>query len=151
MIQKVEQAMRAIEILSATLSHPIKREDYIIEDLGCPHMPTKLKAEYGGVYLFFYGGQALKIGKANKKCGPRFTYQHYGFSAHSTLAKSICCDNEFIQLGINKDNVKQWLLQNTYRINIQVKGVDTEATTELIEAVLHFQLRPRYEGALHRK
>ena len=150
MVKEIESIMETIETLSVVLGHPIHREDYLIEDLGCPHKPSQLAKGYGAVYMFFYKGQALKVGKANKNSGPRFCCQHYGFSAPSTLAKSVCGDDEFIQMGVSKDNVKQWLLDNTHRINILVKGQDVEAATELIETILHFKLRPRYEGALHK-
>lgn len=150
-IKKIETTMQLIESLSKDLGHPVKHEDYFIEDLGCPHRPSKLKNGYGAVYLFIYNEQILKIGKVNKNSGPRFSYQHYGFNAPSTLAKSLCNDEEFIHIGVCKENVKQWLLDNTQRVNIQIKGIDVEAATELVEAVLHFQLRPRYEGALHKK
>ena len=92
----------------------------------------------------FLTDEFLKIGKANSNSGPRFISHHYTFSAPSTLAKSICSDDEFVQIGINKDNVKSWMLGNLHRINIYVKS--SKATTELIEAILHYAYRPRFEG-----
>ena len=151
MIEKIKKTMQELEAFSERLNNPIKTGDYFIEDLGCPHKFSKLKNGHGAVYLFFYIGIALKVGKANNKAVSRFNYQHYGFNAPSTLAKSLCSDEEFVQMGITKENVKEWILQNTHRINIQIGGKDVEAATELIEAVFHFQFRPRYEGALHNK
>ena len=89
-------------------------------------------------------GSILKIGKANEKSNARFVSHHYNFSAPSTLAKSICSDKEFVSLGINQENVKSWMLENLHRINIYVKS--NKATTELVEAVLHYAFRPRFEG-----
>ena len=151
MIEIIKNTMQEIETFSERLNHPIKIDDYFIEDLGCPHKLSKLKNGYGAVYLFFYKDIALKVGKANKKAAYRFNYQHYGFNASSTLAKSLCGDEEFVQMGITNENIKEWILQNTHRINIQIGGKDVEAATELIEAVFHFQFRPRYEGVLLKK
>ena len=86
----------------------------------------------------------MKIGKVNSKSSPRFVSQHYGFSAPSTLAKSLCSDDELSALGLNRDNVKEWMLHNLRRINIYVTS--NKATTELVEAVLHYSFRPKYEG-----
>lgn len=151
MLKEIKDIMQEIVCLTNSLNHKISSKDYFIEDCGCPHDPAKidLKSGCGAVYLFFYQGEALKIGKANPGSAVRFKYHHYGFSAPSTLARSVCSDAQFIALGVNRTNVKSWLKQNTYRINIQVSGNDIEAATELIEAVLHYQFRPRYEGALN--
>ena len=140
--------MELIEILSARLGYPIKREDYSIEDLGCPHKPTQLPEGKCAVYMFFYQGEALKIGKANMNTKARFTYQHYGFNAMSTLAKSMVADEQFIKMGVTKDNAGNWIKEHTQRVNILVNERCGSAATELIETIFHYQCRPRYEGAL---
>lgn len=140
---------------------------------------SKLKEGYSAVYIFIYkhengNYEFLKIGKANSKSIARFTSQHYRFSANSTLAKSLCDDKSFRKIikkykdyngvnknnvksikkykGINKDNVKSWMLNNLWRINIYIKP-DKEkielAKAELIEAFLHYEFRPRFEGNIH--
>ena len=99
---------------------------------------------YAAIYMFAYQDEFLKIGKANENSSPRFSSQHYGFSARSTLAKSLCSDEQFVALGVNEENAKSWMLENLHRINIYVKA--DKATTELVEAVLHYALRPKFEG-----
>lgn len=113
--------------------------------MGCPHnQPSKMPVGFAAIYIFAYNDEFLKIGKANANSNARFVSQHYGFSAPSTLAKSICLDKEFASLGVNQENVKSWMLENLHRINIYVKS--NKATTELVEAVLHYTFRPRFEG-----
>ena len=150
-LQTIEHTMELVEQFTSELGCPISKSDYIIEDLGCPHKPTPLKPEYVGVYLFFYKGKALKIGKANERTKARFLSQHYGFNARSTLAKSIAADPYFAQLGFTKENAGAWIKENTHRINILVTERIGPAASELIEAVFHYQFRPRFEGALQTK
>ena len=38
--------------------------------------------------------------------------------------------------------------QNTYRINILVKAEMGKVATELVEAIMHYKFRPKYEGAI---
>lgn len=145
LIDDINQKMKYIEEITYKLGEKLDVENYYIEDMGCPHkQPTKLPKGWSAIYIFVYGDEFLKIGKANSNSGPRFISHHYNFSAPSTLAKSICSDEQFIQMGINKDNIKSWMLGNLHRINIYVKS--SKATTELIEAVFHYAYRPRFEG-----
>jgi len=146
MIEKIKATMLMVENLSLELGYPITKDDYYIEDLGCPHTPTGLPKDYAGVYMFFYDELALKIGKANQKSDARFRSQHYGFNALSTLAKSICQDNDFE--NVNRNNCKEWIKENTHRVNILVKSSCGKAATELIESVFHYQYRPKYEGSI---
>ena len=150
-IDEIRNKMEYIEEITSVLGEKLNKEDYYIEDMGRPHkQPSKLPQGYSAIYIFVYESETeyrfLKICKANEKSSARFSSQHYGFSAPSTLAKSICSDEEFIQLGINKNNVKEWMLENLHRINICVKA--NKATTELVEAVFHYAFRPKYEGNL---
>ena len=44
------------------------------------------------------------------------------------------------------------MLENLHRINIYVRADEEEselAKTELIEAILHYTFRPRFEGNIH--
>ena len=149
----LELSMESIERLSDELGYPITKEDYYVEHLGCPHkQPSNLPKGYAAVYIFIYveekgdaiTSQFLKIGKANAKSNARFVSQHYGFNAKSTLARSLCEDPDF--RGVNVENVKKWMLNNLCRINILIKEECGKAATELIESVLHYQYRPKYEG-----
>ena len=143
-----EVMQHAVE-LSEKLGFAIAQDDYCIEDLGCPHKPKTLPLGYGGVYFFVYRGEFLKIGKANANSNARYNSQHYGFSVPSTLAKSICADPAFAPLQLNASNIRPWMLANLHRLNVLVKEADCKAVTELVEAVMHYALRPRYEGAIH--
>lgn len=144
--------MLYIEEVSARLGQPITAEDYFIEDLGCPHVkPKNLPKGYAAVYMFAYNSEWLKIGKANIKSKARFTSHHYGFNAKSTLAKSLASDVTMKDYGICRETARAWIAQNTYRINILVKAEKGKAATELIEAIMHYKFRPRYEGAIQEK
>lgn len=175
-IKEIKNKMKYIKKITKDLRYELG--DYEIEDMGDPHnkppSASKLKEGYSAVYIFIYKDEFLKIGKANSKSIARFTSQHYGFSANSTLAKSLCDDKSFRKKikeykeyngvnrnnvksikkykGINKNNVKSWMLKNLWRINIYIKP-DKEkialAKTELIEAILHYEFRPRFEGNIH--
>lgn len=150
-IEIIENMMEYIEEVSKALGYPINIKDYYIEDMGCPHnQPKCLKKGYNAVYIFVYETnntkEFLKIGKANSKSNARFTSQHYGFSSRSTLAKSLNKDKDFTYLHLNKRNTKKWMLNNLHRINIYIDEKLGRETTELVESILHYSLRPKYEG-----
>ena len=123
--------------------------DIEIEDLGVPHQPPKTIPEGKmAVYSFFYNGKALKVGKAGPKSKARYTSQHYSSgSAPSTLAASL--EDKPEDIGLTKSDVadsKEWLKQNTQRINFIISsslGVDV---LNLVEAFLIAKLSPVYEG-----
>jgi hypothetical protein len=150
-LDEIKSKMKYIEEVTRTLGYAITDEDYYINDMGCPHVKPKFVDGYIAIYIFVYekdqdNFEFLKIGKANSKSKARFTSQHYGFNARSTLARSICSDDEFVSMGIGPDNVKTWMMNNLHRINIFIKADKGKATTELVEAVFHYAFRPRYEG-----
>lgn len=150
-VDHVREKMQFVEEITHRLGDNLNEDDYYIEDMGCPHIQPKLPDGYSAVYLFVYeykdgSYELLKIGKVNSKSKARFTSQHYGLSAPSTLAKSICEDQEFKAMGIDKDCVKGWMIGNLRRINVYIKTDCGKAMTELVEAVLHYAFRPRYEG-----
>lgn len=147
----IRYAMEYIENVARELGYVLPRESYYIEDAGCPHrQPSSLPKGYAAIYIFVYESGAkceyLKIGKVNANSAARFISQHYGFSARSTLAKSICSDDEFRQMGIAQENVKEWMLTNLHRVNILIRTDQGKAATALVEAILHYRFRPRYEG-----
>ena len=147
---EVKNVMFYVEEITKNLGDALLSNDYCIEDEGCPHYQPIMPKNTIAIYIFAYKKndtfEFLKIGKANSKSQARFTSQHYGFSAPSTLAKSICADNEFIDLGVNPNNVKSWILNNLYRVNILINADKGNAITELVESILHYKFRPRYEG-----
>ena len=147
MIDIINQKMKFIEEITRQLGYALSKDDYFIEDMGGPHnQPKKMPNGYAAIYIFLYQNEFVKIGKANAKSNARFVSQHYGFSAPSTLAKSICSDEKFTSIGVGRDNVKSWMMENLHRINIYVKA--NKATTGLVEAVLHYAFRPRFEGTI---
>lgn len=151
-IDEIKHKMEYIEKVTQELGYKLEKDNYHIEDQECPHkIPSKLPQGYAAVYIFIYEHddtyEFLKIGKANSNSNSRFTSQHYGFKAPSTLAKSICKDEYFVKLGLNENNIKAWMLENLHRINIYVKS--DKALTELIEAILHYTFRPKYEGDIN--
>lgn len=151
MLAKIHKTMTYIEELSAKLGYPITSDDYVIEDRGCPHKPNALPKGKCGVYMFFYNGEAMKIGKANIRSKARFKSHHYGFNAKSSLAKSLVADTAFATLGVGRENAGAWIKENMHRVEIIISGDCGDAATELIESVMHYAFRPRYEGALHKK
>ncbi len=152
LIDDIRNTMEYVEEIAQKLGCALPSGFYYIKDEVCPHKQSSLPEGYAAVYIFVYKTETkceyLKIGKANANSKARFTSQHYGFSAPSTLAKSICNDDEFRQMGITEENVKDWMLNNLYRINIFISAEQDKAATELVEAILHYKFRPRYEGNL---
>ena len=146
----IKHTMEYIEDVARELGYPLSSKSYYIEDAGCPHKQSVLPKGYASIYIFAYSSGAkyeyLKIGKANINSAARFTSQHYGFNAPSTLARSICSDAEFRQMGITQENVKEWMQNNLHRINILIRAEQGKAATALVEAILHYKFRPRYEG-----
>ena len=155
-IDEIKSTMEYIEEITKKLGDVITKDDYYIEDMGCPHkQPTQLPSGYAAIYMFVYGNDTeyefLKIGKANAGIGVRFTSQHYGFDAISTLAKSICFDKEFQNKGVAPNNVKEWMLNNLRRINIYIKTSCGMKATEFVEALMHYKFNPRFEGSIKSK
>lgn len=155
-LDEIKYTMEYVEEIAKKLGDIITKEDYYIEDMGCPHkQPSQLPKGYAAIYMFAYGNdneyEFLKIGKANAGSSIRFTSQHYGFDSISTLAKSICFDKEFQDKGIAPNNVKEWMLNNLRRINIYIKTSCGMKATELVEALMHYKFNPRFEGSINNK
>lgn len=126
-----------------------------------PHRPPPLPAGFGAVYVFALGeeygratpagaGAVLKVGRVGPASGPRFTYQHYGAAAPSTLAKSLVRYRiMWPWLGIDvidESSVKPWMLTHLDRVHLYVP-----AGHELVLASLEVYVRARvgsvFEGA----
>lgn len=149
-LSEIHAALKEAENLARNLGKDLGA--YEVEDLGCPHTPPKLDKDKAAVYIFIDNktGEFLKIGKANAKSKARFTSQHYGFNAPSTLAKSLCADKSYAKFGLKPENIKAWMLNNLRRINIYIDTDKdprkTALKTALIEAILHYKFEPRFEG-----
>lgn len=152
-LSEIRAALKEAENLAQNLGEDLGA--YEIKGGECPHTPPKWRKDKAAVYIFTSKkGKYLKIGKANAKSKARFTSQHYGFNAPSTLAKSMCADKSYAKFGLNpenKDFVKAWMLNNLRRINIYI-DIDKEnprktaLKTALIEAILHYKFEPKFEG-----
>ena len=140
--------MKLVEGLSKDLGYPITAEDYQIIDAGCPHKSGILPKGYAAIYMFVHGERVLKIGKANAKSSARFSSQHYGFHARSTLAKSLFSDPDYRVYTLMPEEVGAWIKENCHRYNVLIKESCGKAATELVEAVFHYAFRPKYEGAI---
>lgn len=149
-VDDIRHTMEYIEEVSRELGYALPRNSYYIVDAGCPHKQTSLPKGYTAIYIFVYESgttyEYLKIGKANANSAARFISQHYAYSAPSTLAKSICGDDKFREMGISQENIKEWMLNNLHRVNIFISTEQGKAATELVEAILHYKFRPKYEG-----
>ncbi len=126
----------------------ILREAIAVEVLPAPHHPPILPAGKMGVYIFQWGNQCLKVGKAGPRSHARYTSQHYNpRSSRSNLAKSLLKDCESLEIaGLDEHNVGEWIMKNTDRINILLDADAGMPLLNLLEAFLHCRLKPRFEG-----
>jgi len=138
---------RIILDVSRTLGKPIDKDKYEIIDRGLPHQPRSLPIQMMGVYIFWYEGKFLKIGKVGPSSNARFLSQHYNpRSARSTLAASVLSDREMQNKGINETNVGDWIKNNCRRVDILLDSDLGIFALQLIEAALHYKYEPIYEG-----
>jgi hypothetical protein len=123
-------------------------ETLAVEILPAPHRPPILPAGKMGVYIFQWGNQCLKVGKAGPRTHARYRYQHYRpRSSNSNLAKSILKEQENLGIaGIDESNVGEWIKENTDRINILLENAAGVPVLNLLEAFLQCRLKPRFEG-----
>lgn len=110
---------------------------------------NNLPPDSTAVYSFFYQGQCLKVGQVGTNSNARFKYQHYlPKSNKSTLARSIIND-EAMDDSI-KNNVGTWLKNNTDRFDVLIKQTKDKHLDKiilnLIEGILQYKFRPRYEN-----
>jgi len=114
-----------------------------------PHRRSPLPPKTSAVYVFFLGGRCLKVGKAGAQSNARFSSQHYGTKAPSTLAKSILKDQSVVGAsGLNEDNVGDWIVNNTIRINFFIPSKYGMFALSLLEAFVQCRLEPEYEGSV---
>jgi hypothetical protein len=113
-----------------------------------PHRPpSSLPVGKLAVYVFIYGDKCLKVGKAGANSAPRFCNQHYGIKARSTLAKSLLVHQESIGVnGITESTVKNWICQNTTRVNYLIHSSHGVFALSLLESFVQCCLQPEFEG-----
>lgn len=136
-----------IQTVSEFLGTIIPSESYEIILREKPHNPCSLPSGKMAVYMFRYNDQFLKIGKVGPKSNARFQNQHYSpNSAQSNLAKSIITDSNMKTI-VGNTPIDYWIKNNCDRIDIIIDEKSVlEFTLELIEAILHYKYRPKYEG-----
>jgi hypothetical protein len=140
----VASFIRVADLAGVTLL----RDAVVVEVLPAPHRPRALPPRKMGVYIFQWGNQYLKVGKAGPRSHARYTSQHYNAkSSNSNLAKSILKEGESLGIrGINQGNVGEWIKGNTDRINILLDDDAGMPVLNLLEAFLQCRLKPRFEG-----
>ena len=131
------------------------------ECLYAPHTPPALPAGHGAVYMFVLGerlgseapagpGTVLKVGRVGPGSAPRFSYQHYGTSAPSTLAKSLLRYRVLWPwLGIthiDASSVQTWMFTHLDRIHFYVLAEHNTVLPSL-EIYLRARVDSVFEGA----
>jgi hypothetical protein len=127
----------------------IKQRDIHIENLPAPHVPPRiLPSGKMAVYVFHWGDRCLKVGKVGPKSQARYTSQHYNpKSSNSNLAKSILKDRAILGITeIDENTVRNWVKQNTDRVNFLVPERFGIPLLSLLEAFLQCRLKPCFEG-----
>ena len=130
------------------------------ELLPAPHKrPSSLPPGLQAVYAFFLDDRCLKVGKAGPKTQARFTSQHYGMNAPSTLAKSILANLQRLAdllpperckevATLNEATVDPWIERNTARLHIFLPTPAGPLALGLLEAFVQCRLNPVFEGKL---
>jgi len=132
--------------------------DVKTQALPAPHRrPRSLPLGSQAVYAFFLGAHCLKVGKAGPKTQARFTSQHYGESAPSTLAKSILRERSRVAAllaadrrveieRLNPDSIGDWIEANTSRVHIFTPATADSFLLGLVESFAQCRFRPIFEG-----
>ena len=122
-------------------------DDFETEYIEAPHKsPSNLPNGKMAIYGFWLDGKWLKIGMVGPKSKARYTSQHYSQNAaSSTLAKSLLNDNSMWNEKVQPKNIGEWIKNNTNRVNILMDSEHGMMLLALLEAFLHFRLRPLYE------
>lgn len=154
----VEDLVRAFSEAARLAGINLEPNQLRTELLPAPHRrPSSLPTRTQAAYAFLLGEGCLKVGRAGPKTQARFTSQHYGDKAPSTLAKSILNDPgrmrglvaqtarvSFERLDIS--SIGGWLEQNTSRFHIFLPAMAPSCALALAEAFVQCRLRPIYEG-----
>ncbi|MGH6878615.1 MAG: hypothetical protein ACREHV_14735 [Rhizomicrobium sp.] len=154
-----QDELRAAFLRILELSHvQISASDLRFERLPAPHRrPSRLPQGLQAVYAFFLGESCLKVGKAGPKSEARFTSQHYGMNAPSTLAKSILANRDRmaelappeLRLQLNsltETSVGPWVEFNTCRMHLFLPTSAGAFPVSLAEAFFQCRFQPIFEG-----
>ena len=128
-------------------------------EMGGDHIPTTLKNDEKGVYVFLYGNYCFKVGKAGANSQARWNSHHYNLdkTTPSTFPKSIQKDVERFKRffpvekheeidGLNQGNVKNWIRNNISRIEFKICSSESDYALNFLESLIQFRLMPEYEG-----
>ena len=128
-------------------------------EMGQAHIPTALKNDEKGVYVFLYGSHCFKVGKAGPKSQARWNSHHYNLDKKtpSTFPKSIQKDVERFKRffpvekheeidGLNPNNIKEWIRCNISRIEFKISSSESDYALNFLESLIQFRLMPEYEG-----
>jgi hypothetical protein len=142
-------ALAHVKLESAQIKHEL---------LLVPHRrPSRLPSGLQAVYAFLLGEECLKVGKAGPKTQARFTSQHYGMNAPSTLAKSILRNRQRLEIllpseqrnevvSLIETTVGAWIERNTSRFHIFLPITAGPLALALLEAFVQCRLNPIFEG-----
>lgn len=137
------------ELLHVIRSLNVKIDDEQIHilDRGIPHKLTKLNEDYMVVYTFAFQERYLKIGKAGPKSFARVNSHHYNpNSSNSNLSKSMLSDRDFCSFALTEESIKDWIKNNTARLDILMEKRLGIFVLNFVEAFLHLKFQPKYEG-----
>jgi hypothetical protein len=127
----------------------LHRNTLSFETLPAPHKPpSSLPKGKMAVYVFFWKGECLKIGKVGPNSQARYISQHYSpSSSKSNLSKSIIAAREKLGLfGVSESIVGSWIKDNVDRVNFLIDLECGIPVLTLLESFLQCRLRPRFEG-----
>jgi hypothetical protein len=132
----------------AGLKLPINEiELEVLEPGFLTHIQRPLPPRKMAIYLFFYGNQALKVGKVNTGSSPRYQYQHYSPNSNgSNLAKNLINSPQFIELIQDLEGVRGWMQQNLRRVNILFPAHLHRNILHFAEAFFILKLNPLFES-----
>lgn len=132
------------------------------ELLPAPHKQPGLRKGFAAVYVFSLSanaggssqagaGRVLKVGRVGPHSDARFRSQHYGFSAGSTLAKSLVNHRVLwpwlgISKELNRENIKGWMLLNLNRDHFYVSADEKEIVPHL-EMYVRARVGSVFEGS----
>ena len=130
----------------------------VVELLAAPHRrPSSMPPGTQAVYAFILGEHCLKVGKAGPKTQARFTSQHYGKNAPSTLAKSILKHRVQVESllprrrsqeldDLDHNSIGTWIETNTSRLHVFIPASLGGLALGLVEGFVQCRLDPVFEG-----
>lgn len=145
---EIEQWVSKFSLAAEIAGIKTDKKQIELEILRAPHKPpSKLPSDKMAVYIFMLGDQCLKVGKAGPKSQARYTSQHYGFNAPSTLAKSLAMDKARLNIAsLNDNEIGNWIKTTTDRFNILIDRELGADVLNFLEAFMQCALKPKYEG-----